>query len=99
MLLAPMALLTALVQTQPRRPAQASFGGEHPVHLVEPLPRRPLPKSATNAIAAVANNNRTAAGAISGRVLTLTMDVVSARWKPEGDTDPEVPVLAFAERG
>ena len=99
MLLAPMALLTTLVQTQPRTPAQAPSGGGHPVHLVEPLPRRPLPRPAANAIAAVANNNRTAAGAISGRVLTLTMDVVSARWKPEGDRDPEVPVLAFAERG
>ena len=99
MLLAPIVLLTALVQTQPRTPAPALSAGEHPLHLVDPLPRLPLPKPAANALAAVANNNRTAAGAISGRVLTLTMDVVSARWKPEGDADLEVPVLAFAERG
>ena len=31
--------------------------------------------------------------------MTLALDVVNSAWKPEGDDDPEVPVLAFAEHG
>lgn len=67
--------------------------------LVAPLPRVPLPQAAPTAVVASANNNRAAAGRLTGRVLTLDLDVVTARWRPEGPEDPEVPVLAFAERG
>ncbi len=37
LLLSPMALLTALMQPQPRMPAQAPSPGEQVVHLVAPL--------------------------------------------------------------
>lgn len=84
---ASLALLSAALQLQA------------PLHLVAPLPRVPLPKPAAHAVVAVANRNRTAAGVPNGRVLTLAIDVVTARWKPEGENDPEVPVLAFAEVG
>ncbi|WP_411280962.1 multicopper oxidase domain-containing protein [Gemmatimonas sp.] len=81
------ALLSALLQVQA------------PLHLVAPLPRRPLPKPAAHAVAASASQNRLAAGVQNGRVLSLAIDVVTAKWKPEGENDPEVPVLAFAEVG
>ena len=67
--------------------------------LVEPLPRRPLPKPTVSARAVTINTNRVPAGVQRDRLLTLSMDIVSARWKPEGETDPEVPILAFAEIG
>ncbi len=67
--------------------------------LYEPLPRLPLPKPAASARAVTINTNRTPSGVQRDRVLTLAMDVISARWKPEGDNDPEVPILAFAESG
>ena len=45
-------------------------------------------------------STRTASsGTRTGTTLTLALDVVESAWKPEGDDDPEVPVLAFAERG
>ena len=99
--LAPFALLSLLVQAESQAPVPvpSRLPAVHPLHLVAPLPRLPLPRPAAHAIVAVANDNRAAAGVLTGRVLTLTMDVVSARWKPEGDMDPEVPVFAFAERG
>ncbi|WP_373059137.1 multicopper oxidase domain-containing protein [Gemmatimonas sp.] len=70
-----------------------------PLHLVAPLPRVPLPMPAAHAVVAVANRNRIAAGVQTGRVLSLAIDIVTAKWKPEGENDPEVPVLAFAEVG
>ncbi len=65
--------------------------------LVAPLPRLPLPKPALGAVPAVINDNRTAAGSLSGKVLTLAIDVVESAWHPEGRSDPEVPAFAFAE--
>jgi FtsP/CotA-like multicopper oxidase with cupredoxin domain len=67
--------------------------------LVAPLPRIPLPKPAANAVKAAVHSNHTPAGTRTGRVLTLALDVVESAWKPEGEDDPEVPVLAFAEAG
>lgn len=67
--------------------------------LVAPLPRRPLPRPDPAAVASVANDNRSPAGTLADRVLTLDLDVVKSRWKAEGPDDPEVPILAFAERG
>ena len=67
--------------------------------LVAPLPRMPLPKPAAGAVVAVANQNRVSGGVQNARVLVLALDVVTARWKPESDTEPEVPILAFTEAG
>ena len=67
--------------------------------LVDPLPRVPLPRAAANAARASVHSNHVPVGARTGSVLTIALDVVESAWKPEGDDDPEVPVLAFAERG
>ena len=67
--------------------------------LVAPLPRLPLPRPSANAVRATVHSNHVAAGARSGNVLTIALDVVESAWKPEGDNDPEVPILAFAEAG
>ena len=67
--------------------------------LLAPLPRLPLPRPAVGAPVAVANQNRVSSGVQTARVLTLALDVVAARWKPEGESDPEVPILAFTEPG
>jgi len=67
--------------------------------LVPPLPRVPLPRPAANAIRASVHSNHVPAGTRAGGTLTIALDVVESAWKPEGDDDPEVPVLAFAEHG
>ena len=67
--------------------------------LVSPPPRVPLPRPAADAIRASAHSNRVPAGTRVGGTLTIALDVVESAWKPEGDDDPEVPVLAFAEHG
>ena len=67
--------------------------------LVAPLPRVPLPKPAASAVRAAINDNRAPAGTRSSGVLTLSIDVIESAWRPEGDSDPEVPIFAFAERG
>jgi FtsP/CotA-like multicopper oxidase with cupredoxin domain len=67
--------------------------------LVTPAPRVPLPRPAPNAASVVTHSNRVPAGVLRGRELTLALDVVEGAWKPEGDDDPEVPILAFAEAG
>ena len=63
------------------------------------LPRIPLPKASATAVRADINNNRTAAGALRNGVLTLSMEVVESAWRPEGDNEPEVPILAFRVTG
>ena len=63
------------------------------------LPRLPLPRPSATAAAVAINDNRAPAGSLRGNVLALELEVVEARWRPEGASDPEVPVLAFAERG
>ncbi len=67
--------------------------------LITPLPRVPLPKVSPGAVRAIANTNHRPAGMRSAGVLTLAIDIVTSAMHPEGDTDPEVPILAFAERG
>lgn len=76
-----------------------AIAGNANAQLVAPLPRIPLPKPAAKAVRAEANFNRTPAGERRNGVLTLAIDVVESAWRPEGDADPEVPVLAFTERG
>jgi FtsP/CotA-like multicopper oxidase with cupredoxin domain len=67
--------------------------------LVATLPRVPLPRASATAARAVVHQNRTPAGQQRGTVLRVEMDVVEAAWRPEGADDPEVPIVAFAERG
>ncbi len=67
--------------------------------LAATLPRLPLPKPAVGVAKAAINNNRQPAGTQTGKRLNLSVDVVEAAWRPEGATDPEVPILAFAESG
>ena len=67
--------------------------------LVAPPARIPLPRPSANAARASVHSNHAAAGARSGNVLTIALDVVESAWKPEGDNDPEVQILAFAEAG
>jgi len=67
--------------------------------LLATLPRLPLPKPAVGAVRSVANPNRVPAGQLRGGRWYLELDVMESAWKPEGENDPEVPILAFAERG
>lgn len=62
-------------------------------------PRLPLPRPVANAARAVPNHNETAGGTRSGKSLTLSIDVVEAAWRPEGDANPEVRIFAFSENG
>jgi FtsP/CotA-like multicopper oxidase with cupredoxin domain len=54
--------------------------------------RAPLP-------AAVANDNRSAAGRLLNGVLTLQLETREVNWYPEDTTAPPIPVHAFAEAG
>ena len=59
----------------------------------------PLPHPAANAPLATVNDNRRPAGARAGGTLTLSLDIVEAAYQPEGEHDPVVRILAFAETG
>jgi FtsP/CotA-like multicopper oxidase with cupredoxin domain len=67
--------------------------------VMPPAPRIPLPRPVANAPMARVNDNRRAAGNLSGGTLTLSLDIVEAAYQPEGEHDPVVRVLAFAESG
>jgi FtsP/CotA-like multicopper oxidase with cupredoxin domain len=67
--------------------------------LVTPLARLPLPRPSATAVRASVHSNHVSSGTRAGNVLTMALDIVESAWKPEGDDDPEVPILAFAERG
>ncbi len=67
--------------------------------MVPPPPRAPLPRPAANAPIATINNNRVAMGRLSGKTLTVALDIVEAGYQPEGEHDPVVRILAFAESG
>ena len=67
--------------------------------VVPPPPRVPLPRPVANAPIAQTNDNQRPAGTLSGGVLSLSLDVVEAGYQPEGEHDPVVRVLAFAEPG
>jgi FtsP/CotA-like multicopper oxidase with cupredoxin domain len=69
------------------------------VQVAAPPPRLPLPKPAPGAIRVSNHGNTRPAGSLNGKVLTVSLEVVTGAWRPEGDTDPEVPILAFAEAG
>src|SRR5689334_10355615 len=77
----------------------ATAGAQVTPTLIAPLPRVPLPRPAANVASASANQNLQPAGLLNGKVLTLALDVVSAKWRPESENEPEVPILAFAEAG
>ena len=83
-------MLTALVF------ASASLMQES---VVPPAPRVPLPRPVANAPMAHVNDNRRPAGSLSRGTLTLSLDIVEAAYQPEGEHDPVVRVLAFAESG
>jgi FtsP/CotA-like multicopper oxidase with cupredoxin domain len=67
--------------------------------VVPPAPRKPLPRPVANAPLTRVNDNRRPAGNLSGGTLTLSLDIVEAAYQPEGEHDPVVRVLAFAESG
>jgi manganese oxidase len=67
--------------------------------MVPPAPRAPLPRPVANAPIASVNDNRRPAGTLSGGTLTLSLDIVEAAYQPEGEHDPVVRILAFAESG
>src|SRR5690242_21573469 len=62
-------------------------------------PRASLPRPVPNAPLAQVNDNRRAAGHLAAGTLTLSLDIVEAAYQPEGEHDPVVRVLAFAESG
>jgi FtsP/CotA-like multicopper oxidase with cupredoxin domain len=76
--------------------ASASLAQES---VVPPAARFPLPRPVPDAPVAEVNDNRHPAGTLSGRTLTLSLDIVEAGYQPEGEHDPVVRVLAFAESG
>ena len=47
----------------------------------------------------VANDNRTPAGTLNGRVLNLDLELTTAMWHPDRAEDPGIEVIAFAESG
>jgi len=67
--------------------------------VVPAAPRVPLPRPVANAPMAHVNDNRRPAGSLSGGTLTLSLDIVEAAYQPEGEHDPVVRALAFAESG
>jgi len=50
-------------------------------------------------VRALPNDNRVAAGALRGRVLTLHLEARLAMWHPDGDDAPGALLPAFAEEG
>jgi FtsP/CotA-like multicopper oxidase with cupredoxin domain len=62
-------------------------------------PRASLPRPVPNAPMTQVNDNRRAAGHLSAGTLMLSLDIVEAAYQPEGEHDPVVRVLAFAESG
>ncbi|MBK7596504.1 MAG: multicopper oxidase domain-containing protein [Gemmatimonadetes bacterium] len=79
--------------------APALIGIALQAQLIATLPRTPLPKPAPGVAHAGVHQNTAAAGRLVGATLTLEVDIVESGWRPEGASDPEVPILAFAEHG
>ena len=67
--------------------------------VVPPGPRDALPRPLATAPIAQVNDNRRPAGSFAGGTLTLRLDIVEAAYQPEGEHDPVVRILAFAEPG
>lgn len=70
-----------------------------PAQVVAALPRLPLPKPSATAVPATVHDNTVPGGTRAGGVVTLRLEVVESAWRPEGDAEPEVPILAFREPG
>ena len=79
--------------------ASALLGVVLQAQLIATLPRTPLPRPAPGVAHAVVHQNTASAGRLTGKTLTLEIDIVESGWRPEGADDPEVPILAFAEHG
>ena len=77
----------------------AVFGVMLHAQLIAAMPRVPLPKPSAAAARAVVHQNRVSAGRMVGNTLRLDLDIVESAWAPEGKEAPELPILAFAERG
>lgn len=56
-------------------------------------------QNASPAAVAAAHDNRTPAGTLENGTLTLRLEVVTARWRPEGAEGPTRDVQVFAEEG
>lgn len=67
--------------------------------VLPPPPRVTLPRPVAGAPLTKVNDNRQPAGRLTGSTLTLALDIVEAAYQPEGEHDPVVRVLAFAEPG
>lgn len=67
--------------------------------VVPPPARLVLPRPVAGAPLALVNDNLQAAGTRRGDTLTLALDIVEAAFQPEGEHDPVVRALAFAEPG
>ncbi len=67
--------------------------------VMAPPPRGRLPRPVPTAPIMRVNDNRQPAGTLAGGVLTLSLDIVEAGFQAEGDHDPVVRALAFAEPG
>ena len=80
-------------------PVIAVVGVVLQAQLLATLPRVPLPKAASGVARASVHQNTTPAGRSLGTKWRFELDVIESAWKPEADDDPEVPILAFAERG
>lgn len=80
-------------------PVSAVVGVLLNAQLVASLPRIPLPKPAANVSRAMVHQNTVSAGVLTGTRLRVDLDVMESAWHPESANDPEVPILAFAERG
>jgi manganese oxidase len=79
-------------------PVLLSFLCTHPpAHSAAPCHTVESPAGRVDRI--VSNDNRRPAGRLSGRVLTLRLEVRAGLLQPEEDDGPGVPALAFAEVG
>ena len=67
--------------------------------VVPPEARLPLPHPVANAPIATVNDNRRPAGTRVSGTPSLSLDIVEAGYQPEGEHDPVVRILAFAETG
>ncbi len=77
----------------------AVFGVVLHAQLVATLPRVPLPKPALGVARSSVHQNTVSSGRLEGTSFRLELEVIESSWQPEGPDDPEVPILAFAERG
>ncbi len=80
-------------------PVTALLGVVLNAQLVAAPSRVPLPRPDAHAVRASVHQNTVPAGRLSNGTLRVELDVVTSAWRPEGRDDPEVPILAFAERG